>query len=112
MQAINERKRFTESDQVLRLYEQGFAAPDTGGGTFAATPAHLRVRPALARLGSETALQLRDFPRAAALARLAVPEDARDYRDHLWLADVLTLAGRSGEARRVLDRLVERSGDL
>src|SRR5262249_44638453 len=38
--------------------------------------------------------------------------DARDYRDHLWLADVLTRAGRSGEGRRVLEKLVERSGDL
>src|SRR5262249_39620745 len=77
-----------------------------------AAAARVQVRPALARLGSEAALQLRDFSRAAELARRAVPEDTRDYRDHLWLADVLTMAGRSGEARRVLDRLGERSGDF
>src|SRR5207248_5850925 len=107
-----ERKRFIDSEQVLRLYERSPALADTAGAAFAAVPARLPLRPALARLGCETALQLRDSLRAVELARLAVPEHARDYRDHLWLADVLRTAGRTGEARRVLERLTEWSGDV
>ena len=39
MQALHERKRFTESEQVLRLYERGPAVTDTAGAAFAAVPA-------------------------------------------------------------------------
>jgi tetratricopeptide (TPR) repeat protein len=112
MQALNGRKRFLESEQVLRLYERSAAVAETAGAVFAAVPGRLPVPPALARLGCETALELHDSLRAVELARLAVREDARDYRDHLWLAGVLTTAGRTSEARRVLERLVERSGDV
>src|SRR5262249_60936920 len=43
---------------------------------------------------------------------LAVPAEARDYRDHLWLANVLEQAGRLPEAGRVLERLTRSAGDV
>src|SRR5262249_11009581 len=112
IQSLNARKRFQEADQMLRLFERGLTVPEPAGASFTAVPARRRLPPALARLGCETALQLRDGLRVVELARRAVPEDARDYRDHLWLADVLTRAGQPAEARRVLEGLVERSGDV
>jgi tetratricopeptide (TPR) repeat protein len=62
-----------------------------------------------AHLGADIALKLGDFPRAAALARQAVPADARDYRDHLWQAKVLALAGDAAGAEAVLRQAVKQS---
>src|SRR5207245_8860305 len=88
--------------------------PAGGGGGLAPAPgpAGPPLSPALARLGAEAALHQGDRPRAAELARLAVPDDARDYRDHLWLAGVLESAGRRAEAGHQLERLVAWSGDI
>jgi tetratricopeptide (TPR) repeat protein len=99
---LMQRQRFLDAARVVRVSQETGARAARG-------PA---LPPGLARLGCEAALRLRDFSRAAALARLAVPEDARDYRDHLWLADVLESVGRPVEAGRVLGRLTETSGDI
>src|SRR5262249_32769674 len=69
-QLLCERRRFLDADRVVRQYEEA-------GGA---------VRAGLARLGADAALRTRDLGRAVALARRAVPDDARDHRDHLWLA--------------------------
>ncbi len=68
-----------------------------------------KLTPMQARLGAELALKLHDLPRAVTLARLAVAKDARDYRDHLWQAKVLSLAGQPAEAETVLRHLAKSS---
>ena len=106
-QLLCERQRFIEADRIVRTYQQQ-AAPAAPEGA-----AHVPVlSSSLARLGCAAALHLRDHSRAVELARLAVPENARDYRDHLWLARVLTEAGRDTEAGKVLERLTENSGAI
>lgn len=59
---------------------------------------------ALARLGTEAALRRRENEQAAAWARLAVPENTRDYRDLLWLAQVHTQLGAASQATQILRR--------
>ena len=98
VQLLLQRQRFVDVARVVRVYQQEAAGA--------------ALTPALARLGCEAAQRLRDHPWAAELARLAVAEDARDYRDHLWLAGVLESAGRPPEAERVLERLTATSGDI
>jgi tetratricopeptide (TPR) repeat protein len=100
---LMERQRVADAAGVVRIYQQE-AEGRIGRGQ--------ALPPALARLGCEAALRLRDLSRTAELARLAVPENAHDYREHLWLADVLESAGRPTEAGRVLERLTETSGDI
>ncbi len=66
----------------------------------------------LARLGAEAALRLHNLERAAELAGQAVPAAGRDYRDQMWLGQVLGLAGRIDEAEDALRRAVRLAGDL
>ena len=102
VQLLLNRQRYRDAARVVSVYQQDLAlAADNG-----------RLTDRLARLGCEAALRLRDFSRAAELARLAVPANARDHRDHLWLANVLETAGRPDEAGRVLERLTQTSGDI
>lgn len=66
----------------------------------------------LARLGAEAALRNNDKGRALKLARQVAPPDARDYRDQLWLANLLTSADQSKEAEQVLRQAVKKSGSV
>jgi tetratricopeptide (TPR) repeat protein len=66
----------------------------------------------LARLGAEVALKQHAYRRARDLARRAVPPGTRDYRDHLWLAQVLAAAGRPGQAEESLGRAVRAAPGL
>jgi tetratricopeptide (TPR) repeat protein len=67
----------------------------------------LLPRGELARLGAETALRVRRHERAAALARLAVPAESRDFRHFVWLGNVLAAADRRPEAEAALRHAVE-----
>jgi tetratricopeptide (TPR) repeat protein len=67
----------------------------------------LLPRGELARLGAETALRVRRHERAAALARLAVPAESRDFRHFVWLGNVLAAADRRPEAEVALRHAVE-----
>jgi tetratricopeptide (TPR) repeat protein len=90
-----ERRRFAEADRALRrLEEQGPLSKD------------------MARLGADVALRLREFPRAVALARQAVPRETRDYRDSIWLGRVLASAGQTQEAEEVLRRCAGKSAGI
>jgi tetratricopeptide (TPR) repeat protein len=53
-----------------------------------------------------------DGARALLLARQAVPESARDYRDLLWLAHVLEAAGEPYQAAQVLRTAAVRNPGL
>lgn len=92
MRLLAERHRYLEADQVVRQFEE--TAPADGE---------------LARLAAGVALHLGHRARAADLARRAVREDARDYRDRLWLAEMLAAAGQDMEAERVLRNVVRQA---
>jgi Tfp pilus assembly protein PilF len=65
----------------------------------------------LARLAADVALRLHNRERAAEMARRAVPPASRDYRDQVWLGQVLGLAGWADEAEAALRRAVQLAGD-
>lgn len=71
--------------------------------------AHAKLGKDQARLAADVALQLGDLARAAALAHQAVPAAAHDYRDHLWQAKILRLAGYPEKAETVLQKLTQKS---
>lgn len=96
-QLLTDRRRFVEADQVIR------ELVDSGSGP--ALPDDLR------RLAAETALRNQDPDRALDLARRAVPASSKDYRDHLWLGQVLGAVGRAEEAEPALRKAVELAPD-
>lgn len=89
VQMLAERRRFVEADQILRkLPEQ---APVSGE---------------LVKLAAELSLRRHDGGRALELAQAAVAAESRDYRDHLWLGQVLWALGRNDEAEGHLRQAV------
>ncbi len=74
LQLLYERQRYGEADRVLRRLEE-LRAPFTGD---------------LVRLASEISLRLQEFDRALELARQSAAV-SNDYRDRVWLAQVLTI---------------------
>ncbi len=76
VQLLFGRRRFAEADQILRRLQEA----NPLGGEFE-------------RMAAEVSLFNRDRERALELARKAVTADSKDYRDHLWLGQMLA-AGR------------------
>jgi tetratricopeptide (TPR) repeat protein len=92
MGLLVERHLFAEADQVARqAAADGLLDQD------------------LARLGAEAARAVGDRQRALELARQAVPQDLRDYRETVWLARFLEGAGRAGEAEALLRAAAEKN---
>jgi tetratricopeptide (TPR) repeat protein len=94
-QLLYERRRFSEADRVIRKLEE--TCPLQGP---------------IVKLAAEVALASQNMPRALELARQAVSAQTRDYRDHLWLGQLLAAAGRSDEAELELRSTVERDGAI
>jgi tetratricopeptide (TPR) repeat protein len=90
-----EQGRLDEADEVVRQCEQ--QSPPSAE---------------LARLGVEIALRQHSQERALELAPLAVANDTNDYRQLIWLGQVLTQAGRPSEGEEALRQAVRRRGDL
>jgi tetratricopeptide (TPR) repeat protein len=90
VQLLYDRRHYTEAEMVLRRL------PD------AATASR-----GFDRLAAEVALRNRDYERALQLARKAVSEGSTDYRDHLWLGQVFSLAGRNDDAETSLRRATQ-----
>jgi tetratricopeptide (TPR) repeat protein len=90
-----DRQRYADTDQVIRQLADVMPLPAD-----------------IARLGAEAALYNFAPARALELARQAVPESTRDYREHLWLARIQWLAGQSAAAEKTLRRLLETDGQL
>jgi tetratricopeptide (TPR) repeat protein len=89
-QLLAEHGRHLEADRVMEKYQEQ------------ALPGREQ-----ARFGADIALRAGRPDRARELARLAVPIQSRDYREHLWLGGVLEAAGRRAQAEEVLRRAVE-----
>jgi tetratricopeptide (TPR) repeat protein len=94
VQLYNRQRHYKEAqgviDQLRRL------APRTAG---------------LERLAAETVLFGREDPKQALrLAKAAVSSDSRDYRDHLWLGQVLWALEQRPEAEAALRKAVALGG--
>ena len=95
VQLLFDRRRYIQADELMRkLQERGFRAEDSR----------------LPRLAAEVSLQVNDRSRALDLARKAAPADSTNYRDHLWLGQILWAAGEKAKAEPELRRAVELAG--
>ncbi len=91
VQLLYKRQRYDEAEkEIARLQREVQNAPE------------------LQRLAADISLRNQDLDRAITLAKQAVSTDSKDYRDHLWLGQMLA-AGTPGsaEAERELRRAVE-----
>lgn len=91
-QLLVERRRYAEADRVVALL------PDKGA-----------LARELRRGVAEAARLAGDPARAAQLAEQAVPADSKDYRDHLWLGQMLFSAGKNDRAELRLRRALDLS---
>lgn len=92
VRSLWDRGQLADADQIVRRVEE-------------ITP----LGRELSHLGVEIALALRDRTRAAALARQAVAALSHDYREQLWLSQVLQRAGQTQDAEQVLRAQLKRS---
>jgi tetratricopeptide (TPR) repeat protein len=74
VQLLNQNRRQAEADRLVQGLLEESPAPATG---------------TIGKLAAESALRQGDPKRAVALARQAVRADSTDYRDHLWLGQIL-----------------------
>jgi predicted Zn-dependent protease len=93
MQLLTAGERFVEADQLLQNLQPRLTLPRD-----------------FARHAAEIALRAGNREHALELARKAVSETSKDYRDHAWRAGVLAAAGHSTEAEEAL-RLSIRCAD-
>jgi tetratricopeptide (TPR) repeat protein len=93
---LYQRRRFAAAGQAVRLLEEQGPLPRD-----------------LARLAAEIALAHEGGGiRTLILARQAAPADSRDYRDHLWLAQIQSAAGKPWEAEETLRHAARVAGGI
>ncbi len=90
IQLLSQRRRFHDADRIIRHYqEQAVLGRD------------------LARQAAEIALQAGNFDHALELADEVVPAGNTDFRDQLWLGQLLARRAKRQEAERALYRATE-----
>ena len=108
VQILYRQRRYDQADQILRTMQE-----------------QLPISGDLQRIAADISIQTRDYNRALTLARKAVAKESPDYRDHIWLGQVLSILSikatrdnRSAEitalrdeAERELNRAVELGHD-
>ena len=77
IELLTDRQRFLEADRLIRGLEEQYNPFSAG----------------LARLAAEVSLRLDNFDRALDIARQAAA-DSKEYRDHIWLGQVLGILGQ------------------
>jgi tetratricopeptide (TPR) repeat protein len=95
VELLYQQRRYAEADEVVQKL-----------------PASEGAAPGLQRLAAEISLQRHDPERALNLARHAVSEQSRDYRDYLWLGHMLSGTGKPDEAEAALRKAVELADNL
>ncbi|MBY0523237.1 MAG: tetratricopeptide repeat protein [Gemmataceae bacterium] len=96
VQLLHERRRYAEAQDVLRKLEE--QTPLTGD---------------LGRLAAEVSFFNHAAPeQTLELARRAVSADAKDYRNLLWLGQILGSLKQTEEAEKTLRRAVDLAGDM
>ncbi len=95
VQLLYDRQRYDQADKLIRrLQADGLPTTD----------------PRFQRLAAEVSLRANDPVRALELARETIPNDSKNYRDRLWLGQILWAAGEPGQAEPHLRRAVELNG--
>src|SRR5262249_46522714 len=103
---LAERGRHADADRIIQLLQQ--QAPSSYPLSQASDEDRMRGRGHdFLRDAATIALRAGNAERGLALARQATPPNARDYRDHLWLGEMLEATGRPHEAEAALRRAVE-----
>jgi tetratricopeptide (TPR) repeat protein len=96
VQLLYDRQRFAEADQEIQRLQK-----------------HTLIAANLQHLAADISLRNENPARAVELAHEAVAADSSDYRDHLWLGQVLAASGQTtGEAEQHLRRAVELGGGV
>jgi tetratricopeptide (TPR) repeat protein len=96
VQLLYDHRRYDEADEVIKkLLERGLGSSD------------LRLQ----RLAAEVSLRANDRARALEMARKSIAPDSKDYRDHLWLGQILWAAAEPQNAETELRRAVELTAD-
>lgn len=94
VQLLYERQQYAEADEVLR-------------GLQARAP----ISDDLARLAAEVSLRNLNPDRALELARQAVPSDSKDYKERIWLGQILSATGRGVEAEKEFRQAIDLAPD-
>src|SRR5206468_2523475 len=94
-QLLYDQRRFAEADDIIKKLPDQMAMPVE-----------------FQRLVSKVSLQVQDYERALKLAQQAVAAGSKDYRDHIWLAQVLWVMGQRAQAEPALRRAVELADDV
>src|SRR5262249_11448360 len=95
---LGDRSPLIVRQLVEALRRQGKA--DKAKAVFASMTREELLRGNLAQPAAQVLLLSRDPERARELALAAVREDSRDYRDHLWLGELLAQAARTAEEKK------------
>jgi tetratricopeptide (TPR) repeat protein len=110
VQILFQKQRYDDAEKIFRQLDN----------------MQVPITPELTRLWVELLFQQREFDLALAKARQAVSEKSDDYKEHLWLGQILGIAARrakaqnrdkdfsslAAEAEKSLRRAVELKGDL
>lgn len=93
LQLLMEQYRYSEAANVLQGLKDDYLASGD-----------------LLRIAAEVSFHTQANVRALELAKQAVSAGSKEYRDHLWLGQLLAGAGKTDEAEAALRRAVELGG--
>jgi tetratricopeptide (TPR) repeat protein len=94
VQLLSQRQRFLDADRLIRRIEEQQNPFSTD----------------LGRLASEISLRLDEFDRALEMARQAA-RDSKQYGDHVWLGQVLSILGQRAKAEQRTKEADEMFGE-
>lgn len=85
IQILYQQRRYDQANQILRTLQE-----------------QLPISNELQRLAADISIQTRDYSKALTQARKAVSNESPDYKDHIWLGQVLWIIGQraAGEGRK------------
>ncbi len=67
----------------------------------------IKITSGLGRMISEVSIRTGKFKQAVELARIYVRPDSQDYRDYLWLGQILSASGQLNEAEESLQQAID-----
>ncbi len=86
VQLLYQIRRYEQADQILRQLQH-----------------EVPMSSEMQRLAADISLHIHDYSRALDLARRAVTNDSANYRDHIWLGQLLWTVSRKDESDRRKD---------
>ncbi|HYT87192.1 MAG TPA: tetratricopeptide repeat protein [Gemmataceae bacterium] len=95
LQLLYQRQRYTDASEVLRKFTERQSLSGD-----------------LQWFAADLSLRAKDHGRALDLAQKAVAANPKDYREHIWLAQVLRAVGKQAEAEPVLRQALRLADDV